>query len=356
MILSASRRTDLPNYYVNWLIHRLQEGFVLVRNPMNPHQISRIPLSPSVVDCIVFWTKNPENMLSRLGDLSAYPYYFQFTLTSYGRDIEPYLPSKKDCLIPVFQSLAARIGKDRMVWRYDPILLNMRYTVSYHLDAFAQIAERLRGCTEKVVISFVDLYSKTQRNTRGLSITPPQGKVLLNMVQHLVRIAANNGMVVETCSETIDLQDLGVQHGHCIDARQIERIIGVPLRGKKDRNQRVTCGCMESIDIGAVSYTHLYANELAQRGYIVLTFDPCYMGESEGEPRHISSPELFTENFSAGVDYLGLQPFVDRKRIAVLGICGSGGFALSAAQVDTRIKAVITASLYDCLLYTSRCV
>ena len=165
-----------------------------------------------MVDCIVFWTKNPENMLSRLGDLSAYPYYFQFTLTSYGRDIEPYLPNKKDCLIPVFQSLAARIGKDRMVWRYDPILLNMRYTVSYHLDAFAQIAERLRGCTEKVIISFVDLYSKTQRNTRGLSITPPQGKVLLNMVQHLVRIAANNGMVVETCSETIDLQDLGVQH------------------------------------------------------------------------------------------------------------------------------------------------
>ena len=251
MILSASRRTDLPNYYANWLIHRLQEGFVLVRNPMNPHQISRIPLSPSVVDCIVFWTKNPENMLSRLGDLSAYPYYFQFTLTSYGRDIEPYLPGKKDCLIPVFQSLAARIGKERMVWRYDPILLNTRYTVSYHLNAFTQIAERLRGCTEKVVISFVDLYSKTQRNTRGLSITPPQGKVLLNMVQHLVRIAATNGMVVETCSETIDLQDLGVQHGHCIDARQIERIIGVPLRGKKDRNQRVTCGCMESIDIGA---------------------------------------------------------------------------------------------------------
>lgn len=106
-------------------------------------------------------------------------------------------------------------------------------------------------------------------------------------------------------------------------------IVGAPYGGVKEQGPCV------------------YANELAQRGYIVLTFDPCYMGESEGEPRHISSPELFTENFSAGVDYLGLQPFVDRKRIAVLGICGSGGFALSAAQVDTRIKAVITASLYD---------
>ena len=105
-------------------------------------------------------------------------------------------------------------------------------------------------------------------------------------------------------------------------------IVGAPYGGVKEQGPCV------------------YANELAQRGYIVLTFDPCYMGESEGEPRHISSPELFTENFSAGVDYLGLQPFVDRKRIAVLGICGSGGFALSAAQVDTRIKAVILSLIH----------
>lgn len=91
----------------------------------------------------------------------------------------------------------------------------------------------------------------------------------------------------------------------------------------------------------------IYANELARRGFVVLTFDPCYMGESEGEPRHVSSPELFTENFSAGVDYLGLQPFVEREKIAVLGICGSGGFALSAVQMDLRIRAVITASMYD---------
>lgn len=91
----------------------------------------------------------------------------------------------------------------------------------------------------------------------------------------------------------------------------------------------------------------VYANELAQRGFVVLTFDPCYMGESGGEPRHVSSPDLFSENISAGVDYLGLLPYVDRERIAAIGICGSGGFSLSAAQVDTRIKAVITASMYD---------
>ena len=106
-------------------------------------------------------------------------------------------------------------------------------------------------------------------------------------------------------------------------------IIGAPYGGVKEQGPSV------------------YANELAQRGFVVLTFDPCYMGESGGEPRHVSSPDLFTENFSAGVDFLGLTHFVDRQRIGAIGICGSGGFALSAAQMDTRIKAVATTSMYD---------
>ena len=111
--------------------------------------------------------------------------------------------------------------------------------------------------------------------------------------------------------------------------RHMALIVGAPYGGAKEQGPFV------------------YANELAKRGFVVLTFDLCYMGESGGEPRHVSSPELFTENFSAGVDFLGLQKFVDREKIAVLGICGSGGFALSAVQVDTRIKAVVTASMYD---------
>ena len=106
-------------------------------------------------------------------------------------------------------------------------------------------------------------------------------------------------------------------------------VVGAPYGGVKEQGPSV------------------YANELANRGFVVLTFDPCYMGESGGEPRHVSSPDMFSENISAGVDFLGLQSYVDREMIGALGICGSGGFALSAAAVDMRIKAVVTASMYD---------
>ena len=138
MILSVSRRTDIPNYYSDWFIARIKEGFLYVRNPMNAHQISKIDLSPEVVDCIVFWTKNPANMIEKLEDLQKYMYYFQFTMTGYGKDVEPNLPNKREELIPTFKRLSEKIGKERVIWRYDPILISKRYTIDYHLKAFEE--------------------------------------------------------------------------------------------------------------------------------------------------------------------------------------------------------------------------
>ena len=108
MILSVSRRTDIPNYYSEWFLDRLKEGYLYVRNPINIHQISKITLSPEVIDCIVFWTKNPQPMLARLHELEPYPYYFQFTLTGYGNDIEPHVPHKKKIIIPAFRTLSRK--------------------------------------------------------------------------------------------------------------------------------------------------------------------------------------------------------------------------------------------------------
>ena len=251
MILSASRRTDIQNYYGEWFMGRLREGFCYVRNPMNPHQVSRLELSPGVVDCIVFWTKNPANMIKYLEELRDYTYYFQFTLTGYGRDIEPNLPDKRKELIPTFQELSKRIGRERVIWRYDPIFLNEKYTADYHLKAFAEIADRLAGYTERVVVSFVDMYAKIRRNAKEYSIRETAEDDMIRLTGELAQIAADRHLRIESCAEQIELHKLGIRHGSCIDRELIERLLGCKLAGGKDKNQRRECGCLESVELGA---------------------------------------------------------------------------------------------------------
>lgn len=251
MILSVSRRTDIPNYYSDWFINRIREGFLYVRNPVNAHQISRIDLSPQVIDCIVFWTKNPESMLDRLEELKNYDYYFQFTLTGYGRDVEPNLPDKKSRLIPTFQKLSQKIGKERVIWRYDPIFISEKYTADYHLKAFEEIARSLSGYTDKAVISFVDLYEKTKRNTEGIGIQKWTEQDMKNLAGQLVQIAEKYHLVMESCAEKLDLQKIGIRHGSCIDRALIEKILGCKLTVEKDKNQRGECGCFESVEVGS---------------------------------------------------------------------------------------------------------
>lgn len=250
MILSVSRRTDIPNYYADWFYNRIKEGFLYVRNPMNAHQISRIELSPEVVDCIVFWTKNPAAMFERLDELKEYSYYFQFTLTGYGKDVEPGLPDKERELIPIFRQLSERIGSQRMVWRYDPILKSGKYTLAYHVKAFETIAKRLEGHTKRVVISFLDLYLKIRRNMEKLHVENISEAEMLETAGQMAKAAGKYGMTVESCAEKINLESVGVKHGSCIDKKLIEQIIGCKLAGGKDGNQRPECGCFESVETG----------------------------------------------------------------------------------------------------------
>ncbi len=251
MILSVSRRTDVPNYYSDWFMNRIKAGFLYVRNPMNAHQISRIDISPEVVDCIVFWTKNPANMIEKLEYLKDYIYYFQFTLTGYGKDIEPYLPNKREELIPTFRRLSEKIGKEKVIWRYDPILINKRYTTDYHLKAFEEIAKSLSDYTDRVVISFVDLYAKTQRNTKELHLEQMTKDEMIGLAGQMAQIASKHNLIIESCAEQIDLQEVGIRHGSCIDKKRTEKILGCKLIGEKDKNQREECGCFESMEVGA---------------------------------------------------------------------------------------------------------
>lgn len=251
MILSASRRTDLPNYYSDWFLNRVKEGFLDVRNPFNAGQVSRIPLSPEVVDCIVFWTKNPGPMLGRLGELSAYDFYFQFTLTGYGADVEAGLPDKQRVLIPTFKQLAGELGFGQVVWRYDPIFISRRYTPEYHLKAFAKIAGELAGFTDLVVISFLDMYQKIRKNMERLEVESMGTEEMLWLAGNMAKTARDCGMAIESCAEAVDLSGAGVAHGSCIDIRRIERLTGCRIDCQKDGNQRGACGCAESVDVGS---------------------------------------------------------------------------------------------------------
>lgn len=250
MIISASRRTDIPSYYSEWFFNRIEEGFVYVRNPMNIHQISKISLSPEVVDGIVFWTKNPLPMMNKLHLLDSYMYYFQFTVNSYAQDIEPNIPSKNDVIIPTFKELSKKLGADRVIWRYDPILLTEKYTIDYHVTYFEEIAKRLSGYTKKCVISFVDMYRNTQGNMKSFGLLSLGTEEMFELAQRLSTIAEKYNITVESCAEKIDLEQFGIAHGHCIDCNLFEKLLGDKLDLNKDKNQREECGCMASIDIG----------------------------------------------------------------------------------------------------------
>ncbi len=251
MIISVSRRTDIPAFYADWFYNRLHEGFALVRNPMNPHSVSKIALTNEVVDAFVFWTKNPLPMAGRMAELAAYPYYFQFTLTCYGQDIEPCVPDKKAVLLPAFKDLSARLGKKRVIWRYDPIFFNHKYTPQYHLECFGQMAKELAPFTERCIISFMDSYRNTRRNAEKLAGITLAAEELYAFAEGLAKLAAGYGIKLSTCAEADSFALLGITPAACIDKALLEELCGFKLNLKKDSNQRAECCCAESIDLGA---------------------------------------------------------------------------------------------------------
>ena len=163
MIINTGQRTDIPAFYAEWFSNRIKEGFVLVRNPYNPSQVSKYKLDSSVVDVIGFCTKNPAPMFPYMDLIKDFGQYWFVTLTPYGRDIEPNVPDKHQ-LIEDFKRLSDMVGVNSVGWRYDPIFLSEKYTSEYHLHAFRQIAESLKGYTDTVVISFIDLYPRVGKN------------------------------------------------------------------------------------------------------------------------------------------------------------------------------------------------
>lgn len=250
MIISASRRCDIPAFFPRWLANRFEQGFVLVRNPFNRHQVGRVGLSRSEVDAIVFWSKNPAPTLPYLESFGSFPYYFQYTLNGYPDRYEPNLPPV-DERISTFLRLSEVCGPERLVWRYDPIFLSPECTVEWHRKMFSFVCKRLSGHTDTCVISFLDLYRHVRPVCERFALRPPEKSEIMELVESFVSIAAPCGVRLQTCAETVDLTALGVQKGACIDGRRLERICGKPFLTRKDQYQRKGCGCIESVDIGS---------------------------------------------------------------------------------------------------------
>jgi hypothetical protein len=258
MILSVSRRTDIPAFYSSWFYQRIKDGYVEVRNPMNTHQVSKIELSPDIIECIVFWTKNPskdfiENL--KLLDDFGYTYYFQFTVTAYDETIERNVPEKKQ-IMQTFRNLSEKIGKEKVLWRYDPVFMNEKYTLDYHCKYFDYIASKLGGYTDKCIISFIDSYSRIKKRLEAQNINGVTPLQMLSIGELFSSIAREYNIKIETCCESIDLKQYGIEKGHCIDGELINKITNKQYLFRKDATQRKECGCITSIDIGSYNTCH----------------------------------------------------------------------------------------------------
>lgn len=258
MIISASRRTDIPAFYSQWFINRIREGFCFVPNPLNTKQVTRVPLNKEEVDAIVFWSKNPSPLIPYLPELDqkGFRYYFQFTLNDYPAALEPGVPSVENRL-NTFKTLSNLLGPRRVIWRYDPVIISNYTPADYHIQRFSYIAEQLKGATFRVMISFVDYYKKTDR--RLLKLESEEGYRFVkelsfenssDIARHLAKIAKENRMEIFTCAEALDYTEAGVRPGMCIDGRLISELWFINIKDKKDPFQRDCCLCRQSKDIG----------------------------------------------------------------------------------------------------------
>lgn len=242
MIISASRRTDIPSLHTKWFLNRLKEEYVITQNPISKNNFYKIPLNKNIVDIIVFWSKNPNiDFLKEVRDL-GYEFYLHFTITPYNKNIEKNIPDK-NLLIKNFQIISKLFGKEKIIWRYDPIILNDDFDANYHLNNFKNFADSLNGYTDECIFSFVQIYSKIKNNIKNIN---DDDKLLL--IENMKEISEKNNIKLKSCSQ--DFDNIRVEKSACIDKERIQKILGYSIKEKKDKSQRKLCNCIESIDIG----------------------------------------------------------------------------------------------------------
>lgn len=248
MIINTGMRTDIPAFYSEWFMNRIREGYVLVRNPYRPDWITRYELSPDVVDCLAFCTKNPAPMLRYIDELKRFHQYWFVTITPYDKDIEPNVPPKEQ-VMQDFAALSEAIGTNCIAWRYDPIFIDDIYTIERHISDFETMCRTLYGYTNVCVISFIDLYEKVMRNFPQVRTVTSQERIAIGKT--FAEIGSRYGITIKACAEGNDLARYGVDCNGCMTKETFEQAIGSRINVPKKKSQRAECSCVLGTDIGA---------------------------------------------------------------------------------------------------------
>lgn len=268
MILNTGARTDTVQYFTEWLLRRFEEGFVYTRNPLFPNTVTRYELSPDKIDAVLFCSKNYAPILPRLHEITdKYRTYFYYTITAYGTDVEPGVPSVDESIATLIE-LSEKVGKRRVAWRYDPVLLTKKYTMEAHKQTFEYMAEKLAPHVDRCIFSFVEMYTKLQRNMPELiPLTVAQKQ---EIAQSLGATAGKYGMPIQTCGTSGDFTRYGIQRSGCATLEILGRANNCEFRKLKHNGMRAGCNCIESRDVGAYDTClngckYCYANKSPQK-------------------------------------------------------------------------------------------
>ncbi len=270
MILNTGGRTDTVQYYTEWLLRRFEEGYVLTRNPLFPSKFQRYELSPDKVDCVVFCSKNYRPILPRLREITdSFPTYFHYTITAYGKDIEPGVPSIKESMETLID-LSRLVGKQRIAWRYDPVLLTKEYTMERHLETFEEMAGVLAPYIDRCIFSFVEMYKKLETNMPEL--IPLSQEDMNTLAKGLGSIAQKYRIHIQTCGTNGDYTPYGIHSSGCMTLDILGNANGIVFKNLKHKGLRQGCHCIESRDIGAYDTClngckYCYANKNPKKAF-----------------------------------------------------------------------------------------
>lgn len=249
MIINTGGRTDTVQYYSEWLLKRFSEEYVLSRNPLFPNKVTRYELTPDKVDCVVFCSKNYKPILPRLHEITdKFNAYFHYTITAYGKDIEPGVPDIEESMETLIR-LSEIVGKQRIAWRYDPVLLTDNYTINRHFETFERMAKVLAPHIDRCIFSFVEMYKKLETNMPELLIMSESDMDIL--AKGLGKIAEKYGIFIQTCGTNGDFSRYGIHSSGCMTLDILGGANGIAFKNLKHKGMRQGCHCIESRDIGA---------------------------------------------------------------------------------------------------------